>query len=416
MPSRPTIQSVSPTYVVQALVSQPYGTYLLRHQTSNDEIISSIQVNKLSTADLSKDSYIVLSVRVNETIYKCSVMNYRLSYKDSTDSKNYSKLLKQYKCQEKSKETVTKLTNELILQKDDRSWILNPKEFYGVDFVEGHFGGKHNAGVSRAIWKKSRQENINIFIKRVKRKNDHFINELTILKELCFFSITTLYGHYSNKDYDYLVLADSGNSLISLCPIIGRTVRSRMRRIANIGFQIANAMMYLEKKHIVHRDLTASNVLIDSYGFIRIADFGHAIQKIEGQNHLTSLFTKEGRWKFQPRFLAPECVIKRQGSSTIHLSDQDYGCFSSKSDVWAFGLLLIQLMIERPCVPYPDIAKEEDVSRYVAIDRQIHPQPICCDFDLYCVLQQCWIYEPIRRISFSELREKMMKLVQIFSC
>ncbi|CAF4448927.1 unnamed protein product, partial [Adineta steineri] len=124
-----------------------------------------------------------------------------------------------------------------------------------------------------------------------------------------------------------------------------------MSRIANIGFQIANAMVYLDKKNIVHRDLTASNVLIDSYGFIRIADFGHAIQRKEGENHLTSTYTKDGQWKFQSRFLAPECISKRSQTSYNQYSTLDYASFSSKSDVWAFGLLLIQLMLKAPSIP-----------------------------------------------------------------
>ncbi|CAF1070273.1 unnamed protein product [Adineta ricciae] len=411
MPNRLTIQRVSPAYVARALASQSRGTYLLRYQTSNDEIISSIQLKKSTTTALSKDSYVVLSVRVDEAKYQCAVMNYRLSYTEADDSKLRSKLLKQYKCQVNLREKVTKLTNELILPKENENWTLDPKEITGLDFTEGHFGGRHHAGASRGFWKKSRQESVNIFVKRMKKKNEHFQNELNVLKDLCFFSITTLYGHYTDNTYDYLVFADNGNSLISLCPIIGSTVRSRMRRVVNIGFQIANAMMYLEKKQIVHRDLTASNVLVDSHGFIRIADFGHAIQKIDGHNYLVSSCAKDGRWNFQPRFLAPECITRRRGSS----SDQNYGCFSSKSDVWSFGLLMVQLILDRPCVPYPNIANDEDVPRYIGVERKVHLQPPNCDFDLYCVLQQCWIYEPIRRISFCDLREKMMKLAYIFN-
>ncbi|CAF0908287.1 unnamed protein product [Adineta ricciae] len=379
MPNKLTIQRVSPAYVARALAPQPRGTYLLRYQTTNDEIISSIQLKKSPTTALSQDSYVVLSVRVDEAKYQCSVMNYRLSYTEADDSKLRNKLLKQYKCQVNLREKVTKLTNELILPKENENWALDPKEFCGLDFTKGHFGGRHHAGASRGFWKKSRQEGVNIFVKRI--------------------SVSFLLQHYN------------GNSLISLCPIIGSTVRSQMRRVVNIGFQIANAMMYLEKKRIVHRDLTASNVLIDSHGFVRITDFGHAIQKVDGRNYLISSCAKDGRWNFQPRFLAPECITRRRGSS----SDQNYGCFSSKSDVWAFGLLMVQLMLDRPCVPYPNIINDEDVPRYVALERKFHIQPPNCNFDLYCVLQQCWIYEPIGRISFCDLREKMMKLAHIFN-
>jgi hypothetical protein len=412
MPPLQTIHRVSPGYVVKALVPQPYGTYIIRYQTSNDEVISDIQINKSSTTTFVKDQYVVLSVRVDQTLFKCPIMNYRLSLMGPDGQENYAQLLKQYTSQRKKREQLPKLTNELSLPKENKSWILNPKEFDGINFDEGRFGGKNNNGASKGVWHRSGQDEIKIFIKRLEKTNKHhFDNELKILKELCFFSINKLYGHYSDGKHDYIVLADGGRSLISMCPLVGRTATSRMCRIANIGFQIANAMIYLEKKNIVHRDLTASNVLVDSYGFIRIADFGHAIEKVEGKNNLSSSVTKNGQWGFQIRFLAPECISKSQ---TNQSSDRDYASFSSKSDVWAFGLVLIQLMISKPTKPYPDI-NDDDIPKHIAIDGKVHPQPTGCDIDLYFILRQCWAYQPIERISFTELREKMKMLVSIFS-
>ncbi|CAF1014663.1 unnamed protein product [Adineta steineri] len=411
MTDMPTIQRVSPSYVTKALVSKPYGTYVIRYQTTNDEIISAIQINNSSTASTPKIRYVVLSVRVDETLYKCPIMNYRLPLTKD----NHANLLQQYKSQHSKRDKLTKLTNELILKSENRTWLLDSKEFHDIDFKESGFGGKNNSGTSTAIWQRRKIDNINIFIKRIRKPNDHFDNELHILKELNFFSTITLYGYYSDPTYNYLVLSNGGKSLKSICPIIGKTIRSRMSRIANIGFQIANAMVYLDKKNIVHRDLTASNVLIDSYGFIRIADFGHAIQRKEGENHLTSTYTKDGQWKFQSRFLAPECISKRSQTSYNQYSNLDYASFSSKSDVWAFGLLLIQLMLKAPSIPYPDLKHNDDVLHYILVDRKMHPKPDDCDYDLYCILQLCWAYEPISRISFNELRDKMRKLVVIFS-
>jgi len=177
-------------------------------------------------------------------------------------------------------------------------------------------------------------------------------------------------------------------------------------------------MIYLEKKNIVHRDLTASNVLIDDYGFIRIADFGHAIQKEEGKNNLSRSLTNNSEEKFQIRFLAPECILKPLQISTkqpsVHDQRQLYASFSSKSDVWAFGILLIQLMLKNPSKPYPHIINDRDIAQRIVINREMHPKPDECNIDVYYLLQRCWAYEPINRISFTEIREKMTMLVTIF--
>jgi serine/threonine protein kinase len=413
MHNSPTIQKLHPAYVVKALASQPYGTYIIRDVTSNDELLSYIRIYNRSTAP-PKQRYVVLSVRVDETLYKCSIMNYRLPLTGA----NGQHLLKEYNPQQNESEILTPLKRELILPIGELDWNINSKELIGINFVSGSFGGKNNDGLSEAIWQRPKQDDIKIFIKRFSKTSPYFSNEFNLLKEICFFSIITLYGYYTDSDNNYLVFSHGGKSLQSLCPLRARTVQSLMSRIVNYGYQIANAMIYLEKKNIVHRDLTASNVLIDSYGRIRIADFGHAILREDGKNNLTKSVTNNGEYKFQFRFLAPECLPKLSQLKNAQSTDQDqkilYASFSSKSDVWAFGILLIQLMIKDPAKPYPLIKNDSEVLKRVAIKREIHPKPDHCNLDLYYILQQCWAYEPIDRISFTEIREKMAMLATIF--
>ena len=108
MPSQPTIQNVSSSYVVKVLMSQSYGTYIFRARASNDDIISSIQLNKRSSTSIPQ-RYVVLSVRVDSTQYTSPVMNYRLTLSEQ----NPVQLLEQYYAQKKRLIRLPKLKHEL---------------------------------------------------------------------------------------------------------------------------------------------------------------------------------------------------------------------------------------------------------------------------------------------------------------
>jgi serine/threonine protein kinase len=413
------IQHASPSHVKLCLLPQPYGTFVLRYPVENDALISMIRIDYQSKQEFPINRYIILSIRVDETVYKYDIQHYLLPYTEQNNQEDNKQLLEPYNRQQKiiKNGKFTALKKELILPRENKSWFFDKRCLQDIDFSSIENTGQHNRGLSIASWQCDKQNDIKVFIKRFAKDNWYFKHELSLLKDLHHFPIITLYGQFSDNQYSYLVFEDGGKSLESYCPLKHRTSKAKMRFIANVGFQVAQAMMYLEKKNIVHRDLTAGNVLINSYGFIRIADFGHALKKEEGKNTLERPQTRKGEHRFQYRFLAPEClpnaIPNASNTSPTSVLADIYARFSSKSDVWSFGILLIQLMLDDPRLPYPLILNVNNIPQYVKEERHIHPRPSECPTDMYLVLERCWAYEAINRISFTELRDKMIALETI---
>ena len=83
------------------------------------------------------------------------------------------------------------------------------------------------------------------------------------------------------------------------------------------------ALLYLQSKKIVYRDLKPENVLIDFSGYIKIIDFGFA--KILKGTTSTMCGT--------PEYMCPELILGR---------GYDFGV-----DWWAFGVLLYESVVGR---------------------------------------------------------------------
>ncbi|CAF1293711.1 unnamed protein product [Rotaria sordida] len=420
MISTPQIQKIEPSRVVYELISKPLGTYLIRASTKNDDILSQIKIK----SETNSSPYVVLSVRVDEALYPCPVMNYRLPLIGSNGEYNSINILEEYERNENNSEIdmLPKLQQEWIVKDKDTNWKIK-RTLFQKQYIHLYLSDDDNNDIEGNTICNFQDGSITIEVynKRIQNDEQSFQNELSILKNLSYFHIISFYGIcYETDQIKYLIFADNGKSLKSLCPIIKNTERFLIKKLSMIGYQIACGMIYLEYKHIIHRDLHARNILIDKNYFIRIADFGHAIIKDDDDDDDNERFQqkiKNSKLNFQTRRLAPECLPSPPNDQQLIDSTETLLTrFSSKSDLWAYGLIFIELMMNEDADVYPNLPiKHNDdeiiqIIQYVKVDHMIHEKPDDCPKIIYDVLKKCWAYNPKDRISFWDIRNEMMRI------
>jgi eukaryotic-like serine/threonine-protein kinase len=109
--------------------------------------------------------------------------------------------------------------------------------------------------------------------------------------------------------------------------------RTFFRSVARIGLQVAEALEYANRQGILHRDVKPSNLLLDPKGNVWVADFGLA------KAADTEDITHSGDIIGTVRYMAPERFA---------------GKCDARSDVYALGLTLYELLALRPAFEASD--------------------------------------------------------------
>ncbi|XP_043274472.1 proto-oncogene tyrosine-protein kinase receptor Ret [Venturia canescens] len=153
------------------------------------------------------------------------------------------------------------------------------------------------------------------------------------------------------------------------------------RDILSFAWQISKGMAYLTDIKLVHRDLAARNVLLATGKVCKISDFGLTRDVYEDDAYL-----KRSKGRVPVKWMAPES-----------LADHVY---TSKSDVWSFGVLLWEL-VTLGASPYPGVDVHNLYNLLKAGYRM--ERPANCSTQLYKLMVSCWHDEPGMRPSFKEL-------------
>ena len=107
------------------------------------------------------------------------------------------------------------------------------------------------------------------------------------------------------------------------------------RSVALVGVQVAEALDYAHRQGVLHRDIKPSNLLLDGQGTVWVTDFGLA--KATDSDDLT----RTGDIIGTVRYMAPE---------------RFEGHCDARSDVYALGLTLYELLARRPAFERSDRA------------------------------------------------------------
>ncbi|XP_061182836.1 uncharacterized protein LOC133191143 [Saccostrea echinata] len=154
-----------------------------------------------------------------------------------------------------------------------------------------------------------------------------------------------------------------------------------VQELLKISIDIAHGCQYLEENKFIHRDIAARNCLLsslDTNKIAKIGDFGFA-KDIYGTDYY-----KKSEMTMVPVRWMPEESFKN-------------GKFSSKSDVWAYGVLLWEIFAFGQ-LPYEDLTNCEVMAKVMNGHRM--GQPRHCPVQVYNVMGECWNTEPDKRPCF----------------
>ncbi|KAJ3669380.1 hypothetical protein LUZ60_011330 [Juncus effusus] len=174
-----------------------------------------------------------------------------------------------------------------------------------------------------------------VAIKRIYRekKISEFYQEIEVLAKLRHKNLTTLIGYcLDNRENHALVYEHMQGGNLSHALFHGDLT---WRRRLQIGADVAEGLVYLHEfpgGAIVHRDVKPTNILLSENGVAKLSDFGVSrIVPSDGTHLSTEVRGTMG-------YVDPESF--------------SLGCVSESSDVYSFGIVLLELVTgKRAVVP-----------------------------------------------------------------
>ncbi|OQR80376.1 tyrosine-protein kinase Btk29A-like, partial [Tropilaelaps mercedesae] len=264
-------------------------------------------------------------------------------------------------------------------------WEIDPSELSLLEELgSGQFGV-----VRRGRWRQSKDVAVKM-MKEGTMSEDDFIEEAKVMTKLQHPNLVQLFGVCS-KQRPILIVAEYmkfGSLLNHLRRHETRLQAQKPRVLLDMCIQVCSGMAYLEMHNYIHRDLAARNCLVSEGNVVKVADFGLARYVIDDE------YTSSGGTKFPIKWAPPEVL--------------GYTRFSSKSDVWAYGVLMWEVFT---CgkIPYGRAGNAE-VVEFVQRGQRLE-RPRTCPRDVYNVMKLCWEKYPENRPTFRGVKAQLDRIM-----
>ncbi|CAL0333682.1 unnamed protein product [Lupinus luteus] len=191
---------------------------------------------------------------------------------------------------------------------------------------EGGFGS-----VYKGLLKDGKVAAIKVLSAESRQGVREFLTEINVISEIEHEYLVELYGCCVEGDQRILVYKYLENNSLAQTLLGGYSdIQFSWRIRTTICIGVARGLAFLHEEvrpHIVHRDIKASNILLDKDLMPKISDFGLA--KLI-PSHLTHVSTRVAG---TIGYLAPEYAIRGQ--------------LTRKADIYSFGVLLVEIVSGR---------------------------------------------------------------------
>ncbi|KAH0938289.1 hypothetical protein HID58_005750 [Brassica napus] len=191
---------------------------------------------------------------------------------------------------------------------------------------EGGFGPVYKGNL-----KDGREVAVKLLSVGSRQGKGQFVAEIVTISTVLHRNLVTLYGCCFEGDHRLLVYEYLPNGSLDQALFGDKSIHLDWSTRFEICLGVARGLVYLHEEarvRIVHRDVKASNILLDSELVPKVSDFGLAKLYHDKKTHIsTGVAGTIG-------YLAPEYAMR--------------GHLTEKTDVYAFGVVALELVSGRP--------------------------------------------------------------------
>ncbi len=218
--------------------------------------------------------------------------------------------------------------------------------------------------------------------------------EIEIQSNLRHPNILKLYGHFHDSKRIFLILEFAGKG--ELYKHLRREGRFPEWKAAQYIAQMAAALRYLHRKHVIHRDIKPENILVGIHGEIKISDFGWSVHAPNNRRN-TLCGTLD--------YLPPEMV--KSGSKD--------NWYTEKVDLWSLGVLMYEFLVgeapfeDTPVMTHKRIARADmTIPEWVSKEAKDLIKKVCFSFRIVCDARansiQLLVLDPEKRLPLEEVQ------------